>query len=157
MLRIGLVISAVLTATPAFGCSIPVFRYALEQWPPSPYALVVYHRGPLSKEDQATVARITEATRGANVRVKDVDLGDKPDAGLQAAWDRNRKDTPPVFLRYPDSEPQIPSIWSGPLSAQPVIALFESPARRAVLDRLTLGNAAVIVLLLSGDTNADDA
>jgi len=157
MLRIGLVISAVLIATPAFSCSIPVFRYALEQWPPSPYALVVYHRGPLSKEDRAMVARITEVTRGANVRVKEVNLADEPDPGFKAVWDREGKNTPRLFLRYPDSDPQIPSVWSGPLSIEPVAALFDSPARRALFDRLTLGNAAAIVLLLSGDTKVDDA
>jgi len=33
---------------------------------------------------------------------------------------------------------------------------LDSPARRAVFDHLTLGNAAAIILLLSGDRHADD-
>jgi len=157
MLRIGLVISAVLTASPAFGCSLPVFRYALEQWQPSPYALVVYHKGPLSKDHRAALAQIIEATREANIRVKDVDLENDSDRDLKVVWDREGKETPRVVLRYPDSDPQIPSVWSGPLSVELVVALFDSPARRAVFDRLTLGNAGVIVLLLSGDAKADEA
>jgi hypothetical protein len=35
--------------------------------------------------------------------------------------------------------------------------LFDSPARRAVFDRLTAGHAGVVVLLLSGNTTADQA
>ena len=103
------------------------------------------------------VARITEVTRGANVRVKEVNLADEPDPGFKAVWDREGKNTPRLFLRYPDSDPQIPSVWSGPLSIEPVAALFDSPARQAIFNRLTLGNAAVIVLLLSDDAKADNA
>jgi hypothetical protein len=158
MPRIGLAVLAIFLAQPAFACSIPVFRYALEQWPPSPYGLVVYHKGALSKVDRATVQQMAEAARRANVKVTTVDLNGDVDPDQKAVWDREGKDlkTPRVFLRYPESGPEIPSLWSGPLVVEPVVALFDSPGRRAIFDHLTRGNAAAIVLLLSGDQKADD-
>src|SRR5262245_44955588 len=159
MLRIGFVISAVLIASPAFGCSIPVFRYALEQWPPSPYELVLYHKGQLADEERVAWERIAGATRGSNVRMADVELDGPSDPDRKAVWDHEGKNTPTprVFLRYPDSDPQIPSLWSGPLNVATIVALFDSPSRRAVFDQLTLGNAAAIVLLQSGDAKSDAA
>jgi hypothetical protein len=158
MLRFGLAVFVTLLASPAFACSIPVFRYALEQWPPSPYQLVVYHQGALSKDDRATFQKIADAARRANVEVSAVDL-ENAEPGQKAVWEREGKGIrmPRVLLRYPLSEPEFPSVWSGPLAIEPVVALFDSPARRAVFDRLTLGNAGVGVLLLSGDQPADDA
>src|SRR5262245_60241535 len=120
MPRIGLAVFVALLAQPAFACSIPVFRYALEQWPPSPYALVVYHKGPLTKADRATVQQIADASRRANVKVTTVDLEGDVDPDQRAVWDHEGKtaSTPRVFLRYPDSSAEIPSLWSGPLAVQ---------------------------------------
>lgn len=159
MPRIGLVVFAIFLAQPAYACSIPVFRYALEQWAPSPYALVVYHNGPLTKGDRAAVQQISDATHRANIKITTVDLDSDIDPDQKAVWDREGKNlkTPCVFLRYPDSTTEIPSLWSGPLVVEPIVALFDSPARQAIFDRLTLGNASAIVLLLSGNQKADDA
>ncbi|HKA05690.1 MAG TPA: hypothetical protein VKD71_00440 [Gemmataceae bacterium] len=159
MPRIGFAVFAVFLAQPAFACSIPVFRYALEQWPPSHYALVVYHNGPINKEERAAVQKISDAARRANVRVTTIDLKGDVDPEQKAVWDREGKDakTPRVLLRYPESGPEIPSLLSCPLVVEPIVALLDSPARRAIFDRLTLGNAAAIVLLLCGDQKADDA
>src|SRR6476660_6351684 len=147
MPRIGLAVFVALLAQPAFACSIPVFRYALEQWPPSPYALIVYHKGPLSKAERATVQQIADASRRANVKLTTVDLDGDVEPDQKAIWDREEKDTktPRVILRYPESGAEIPSLWSGPLAAEPIFALLDSPARRAVFDHLTLGNASAII------------
>ena len=48
-------------------------------------------------------------------------------------------------------------IWSGPLNSTSVTALLDSPARKAIAERLTEGESAVWVLLESGDKAADDA
>jgi hypothetical protein len=159
MPRIGLAVFAIFLAQPAFACSIPVFRYSLERWAPSPYALVVYHNGPLTKEDRSAVQQILDAGHRANAKVTTVDLDGDVDPDQKAVWDREGKNlkAPRVFLRYPDCHADIPSLWSGPLVVEPIVALFDSTARQAIFDRLTLGNAAVIVLLLSGDQKADDA
>jgi len=159
MARFGLTLTAcLLTVAPAFACSVPVFRYALERWQPAKYDLVVYHRGPLARADGETVHRFETAALRANVRVIDADLDAKLGPDLSAVWDREGKDAalPRLVLRYPDSGPQLASVWAGPLSTDPE-TIFISPARRAIFDRLTAGHAAVVVLLLSGDPAADQA
>ena len=39
-------------ASPVWPCSVPVFRYALERWAPSDYELWIFHRGPLTADQQ---------------------------------------------------------------------------------------------------------
>jgi hypothetical protein len=159
MARFGLTLFACLLFGPqTFACSVPVFRYALERWQPAKYELVVYHRGPLSRGDMDAVRRFEATAVRANVRITDADLDGRLDVDLQAVWDREGKDDvlPRLVLRYPDSSSQVPSVWSRPLSADREM-IFNSPARRAVFERLTAGHAAVVVLLLSGDPAADQA
>jgi hypothetical protein len=159
MRRFGLVLTALLTiALPSFACSVPVFRYALERWQPARYDLVVYHHRPLSPADRATFRQLESAARTANVRLTDADLDGRVGPDLKAVWVREGKDAalPRIVLRYPDTKPEVPSVWTGPLTAE-ATALFDSPARRAIFDRLTVGYAGVVILLLSGDATADDA
>ena len=44
-----------LSLASALACSVPVFRYALEKWPPDVYQATVFHRGPLTSAQQALV------------------------------------------------------------------------------------------------------
>src|SRR5262249_21629164 len=158
MLRFGLAVFTALILLPdATACSVPVFRYALENWPPSKYQLVVYHRGPFATKDAETVRRLEAAVGRANVGVTDVDLAGSVPAPLQKVWDQVGKDSPlpRLVLRYPDSGEDTPIAWTGPLSDDNVILLSESPARRRVFERLTAGQAGVVVLLLSGDEALD--
>lgn len=159
MARFGLALSAcLLIGFPAFACSVPVFRYALERWQPSRYELVVYHRGQLGPADREAVRRLEAAAGRANARVTTADLAGRLDPDLSTVWDREGKDAflPRLVLRYPESGPELPSVWAGPLSTDPA-ALLDSPARRAAFNRLTAGHAGVIVLLLNGDATADVA
>jgi hypothetical protein len=158
MLRFGLaVFTALLLLTDATACSVPVFRYALENWPPSKYELVVYHQGPFADKDADIVRRLEAAAPRANVGVTDVDLAGSVPAELQKVWDRVGNDSPlpRLVLRYPDSGDETPIAWTGALSDGNVKTVFESPVRRQVFERLTAGQAGVVILLLSGDEAAD--
>jgi hypothetical protein len=160
MARFGLVLCAVCLTCPTLrACSVPVFRYALERWPAARYDLLIFHRGPLSSSDRDAVRRIESDAARANVTVRPVELDAKIDGDLRAVWDREGKaaEVPRLVLRYPDSGPQIPSLWSGPLSAASIPPLIDSPARRAMFDRLTAGHAGAVLLLLSGNATADAA
>lgn len=160
MARFGPALCAVLLACPSLhACSVPVFRYALERWQPARYELVLYHRGPLPAADRDAAGRLEKAVGPANVVVTDIDLDTSSDRRLRAVWEHEGKDVPlpRLVLRYPDAGPQIPSLWSGPVSADALPALLDSPARRQLFDRLTTGHAAAVVLLLSGDATADEA
>jgi hypothetical protein len=51
----GLLVAGVLGPQSADACRIPVFRYALERWDPSPYDVIVLTRGPLDAALQERV------------------------------------------------------------------------------------------------------
>lgn len=143
-------------------CSVPVFRYALEQWEPDAYHLLVLHDGVLSTA-QLTLLESLTAVGGdeppVNLVITHVPAAAIPgDAALQAAWSqRAMSDTPLLVLRFPAplQDPRV--IWSAPLSAAAVEALHASPTRRELTRRLLDGESLVWLLLQSGDATADTA
>jgi hypothetical protein len=158
MARFGLILTLVLFASSAAeACSVPVFRYALERWPPSKYDLFIYHRGPLSPADEKAIAGLKLSARQANVSFVPIDLAKEVDANRQAIWDREpgASQLPRVVLRYPDSSPKVASVWSGPLLDAAKASLFVSLARQAVFNKITVGYTSAIILVLSGNDEAD--
>lgn len=145
----------------ARACSIPVFRYAIERWAPGSYEAIVFHRGPLGAADKAALAVLADADRGPpiNLSFTTVDLdAETPDPASQTLWEAQKGATAPwLVLRSPDAEPKDPPVYAGPLDAQAVAGWSDSPARRAVAERLLKGESAVWVLLESGDRAGDDA
>jgi hypothetical protein len=140
-------------------CNIPVFRYALEHWEPSPYELLVYHRGPLDAEANALLRGIAEHRPQANIIVTTVDLAGDVDESHRKLWETHGKDVklPWLLLRFPDSRLQSVPAESGPLTEERITTLLNSPARHTVAESLVRGDSAVFVLLESGDIKADDA
>lgn len=161
MARIGLAAFAVFSCLPliANACSVPVFRFALEQWATSNYELLVFANGPLSVEDRKMLAQIKQSSRQSNLVIREVRVDAQMRKEFQAIWAAEGKSPalPRLVLRFPDSKPEVPSAWSGPIKGLIAERLIHSPARQAIYDQLTAGNAAVIVLLLSGDSAADEA
>lgn len=159
MARCAVIVTTLFFLVPAANaCSIPVFRYALEQWPPAKYELLLFHGRPLTAEERQIVGAINQSTKSANLTVRQVNLAGELDKDLRVIFDRECRDIPDpqAVLRYPDSGSKIAGIWSGPLAELKTKDLTDSPARRAAFDHLTMGSAAVVVLLLSGDKPADD-
>lgn len=148
-----IVLSILCVAADARACSVPVFRYALERWKPARYPAHVFHRGPLSEAQKATLAKLDVP---ANLDVTAVDL-DEADADALALWKRHGKEDalPFVVVRYPDAEMDQPPLWSGKLD-KTLAPLLDSPARREVVKGLTRGDSVVWVLMLSGDEKADE-
>jgi len=144
----------------ALACQTPVFRYALERWKPSVYPLLVFHRGALTAEQEkavATLRHLGETQKLANVALRLVDLAEPMPEGVATVWKAQTNATAPwVVLRYPDSEPETPSAWAGPLTAQNLERLVDSPLRRAVVRGLAAGHAAVWIVLECGDRAADE-
>jgi hypothetical protein len=138
---------------------MPVFRYALERFASDPYEFVVFHRGPLSTEHKQVVTateKLAEDTNWpVNLTVRLVDLAatqtEKPARTPPA-------DAPLPWLAVvpPRGADEMP-LWSGPLRADDIRALVDSPARRAVAHRLMKGESAVFLLLESGRKEADEA
>ena len=159
-----LAVPAGLLALPsrAPACSVPVFRYALERWPPDFFPVLVFHKGPLSAEDKKTVDWLekTADSEGslANLHVRTVDLGaEKVDERAKAVYDEHGKGTLPVMVAlFPIVSRKPRVVLSEPLSLAGAKTLAVSPARHEVARRLLGGESAVWVFLESGKKKADD-
>jgi hypothetical protein len=150
MRRFGPVLIAVLAyAGDARPCSVPVFRYALENWAPSKYELLYVHdsRAVDRPDPDALRARF----KNANLTARLVDVAAEVDAATRKLVGTEPK--PGLILRYPDAGEQIPAAWRGASGDR----IATSPARRKLIDRLKSGYAGVVVLLLSGDKEQDAA
>jgi len=149
-------------AATAWACSVPVFRYALERWRVDPYEVYVFHRGPLS-DAQAKAVEALRAAESAEqgdgvVSLTVVDVASEPDADVAKVWQAHASEPlPRVVARFPEAFGIPIDAWAGPLGAESVAALLDSPARRQVARRLLENDSAVFVLLESGDRGADDA
>jgi hypothetical protein len=158
-IRFGLAAFFLLLLVPATGraCSIPVFRYALERWRPSPYEVLVYHRGQLGESDRKALKGLDILAQGANLDVADVDLDRNGDKELKVLWEKHGKDKPLpwVIVRFPEADSRTPLAWSGPLDAAKLKSLIDSPCRQQIVRKLFGGASAVFVLLESGDEKAD--
>ena len=144
-------------AAPA--CNVPVFRYALERWEADPYEIVVFHSAPLTAEQQALLETLekTGQNRLANLTVSRVDLAGEVSPPLRRLWSAQVNPRPPwMVVRYPRQTSIEPSAGAGPLSAETVSSLLESPGRRDIAQKLVSGDAVVWLLLGSADSGDGD-
>lgn len=161
-LACGIVAILTVTAPAGRACTVPVFRYALENWPADPYRALVFHRGKLDPADQAIVDWLEEqaSAEGAQVNclVRCIDLALESDQASQTRPTTTTAATlPRLVLRYPAITRVNVDLWAGPLSKPAAARLIHSPARREIAKRLLDGEAIVWVLLASGDRAKDDA
>jgi hypothetical protein len=132
---------------------VPVFRYALEHWEADPFQITVFHRGELSEAQR----RLIPADQLANARVQTVDLAARPPAEFLGLWEEQKTAVLPwVMVRFPRVTNIHATVIAGPLQ-ELAGRLFESPARKELVERLGAGESAVWVLLESGDKVKDDA
>ncbi len=158
-LRLAALVATALWAWAVPACNVPVSRYALERWEADPYELVVFRREPLTTQRQALLERLEKVGRDglANLSVSNVNVSAEMPESLRALWATQANPTLPwMVLRYPPkTRIELPA-WAGPLSAETVGVLLESPARQDIGQRLLRGDAVVWLLLESGDQQRDD-
>jgi len=142
-----------------WACNVPVFRYALERWEPDAYSLLVFHRGPLSEADGASLDKLEGGEANAalcNINVRRVDLSRGTPDGLKELWaQQGDPKLPWMVLCYPPRAPGWEVAWAGPLTAESAAQIMDSPARRELLRRLQQGEAVVWLLVESGDAKRD--
>jgi len=159
---------AAIAGPPAGACSVPVFRYALEEWPPDPYLAVVFHRGPLGDKDQAVIEGLKRAADdpnvGANIEVQTVDLAKEVPAECRKLHEKCSPKTLPWVavvnpMRFKGAARPLEELvaWSGPLDKAEVALLLDSPCRKELARRLLKGDSVVWLLLESGSKEKDDA
>ena len=152
-----------LLASPStFSCTVPTFLYALENWPPDPYEVLVFHKGGLAGEALRAYRRLKRASfregGTANIVVREIDLSGSPGQLALKVW-RERPEgasLPWVVALYPPNITPPRVAWQGPLTTEAVSALLDSPARRKIANRLIEGDAVVWVVLESGRKAKDD-
>ena len=158
-LRHTLYVTATFCTMAAAACNVPVFRYALERWEADPYEIVVFHREPLTVEQEVILAGMEKAGRDgtANLTVNRVNLAGEVPPPLRLLWNAQENPTSPwMVARYPRQSRIENPAWAGPLTAETVGALLDSPARRDLARKLLRGDAVVWLLLESGDRERDD-
>ncbi len=150
------VLGTTLATVSLWACSVPVFRYPLEQWPPDVYQATVFHRGPLSAAQQALARELNgDGPAGrlrANVSLQTVDLAQNPAPELLDFWRELRAENLPwLLVRYPHAVRLPDQIISASFVETTVRQLLDSPARKELTRRVAQGDSAVWVLLESGD------
>ncbi|MBM4018127.1 MAG: hypothetical protein FJ288_07320 [Planctomycetes bacterium] len=160
----GMLIAGVLVfpCGPARACNVPVFRYALERWPPAPYEVLVFHCGPLAAADQEALEHLRKLGRTADpfapIALRTVDLNYTDDAEAQQLWQSHQGATLPwIIARYPHYIGVTEPFFGGPLTQEVAARLLDSPVRRRIARDLLEGQTAVFVLLESVAREKDDA
>ncbi len=137
-------------------CDVPVFKYALNTWPPDAYELVVVHRGGedasrlLEQLRQAAGGFVNMAVREAAPEVVQKKYGVLLDEGQSGAL-------PWLIVRYPVRMDTRGLVWAGSASVDEVGVWTDSPIRRKITRMLLDGSVGVWVFLESGDKTKDEA
>ncbi|QEG02235.1 hypothetical protein Mal15_63210 [Stieleria maiorica] len=160
LLSIGLI---AITAAPADACQVPVFRYALERWPADNFELVVLHDGPLGDAESKLVDSLRDSghqsSGSANCGVKVIEAGKAQDELLRSVWAQHGRPGQAVLASlYPVTAQEVPDrlIDAGPLDADTVANLVDSPIRQEIAKRLVAGESAVWIFVPCGDPKQDE-
>ncbi|MEO2036746.1 MAG: hypothetical protein ABGZ35_32120 [Planctomycetaceae bacterium] len=150
-----------LVAAQVMACSIPVFRYALENWQPDPYVAYVLHNEDLTPEQQNLVsalrARDRAGSTSANLIVETIDLNSDPDEFATKLHEENASQKLPcLVVQTPARMGEPETVFSSDLTSSSVAQLVNSPLRTEIQERLLKGDSVVWVYLESGRTDKDD-
>ncbi|MGZ0162748.1 MAG: hypothetical protein ACKVII_02450 [Planctomycetales bacterium] len=156
------VVACLITASSAQACSVPVFRYALEQWRPDNFEVIVFHKGPLSDAEKDLAAKVEpkniDASYTANAWVRMVDLDASPEPAILELWEQQKSETLPwMLVRSPAKFGKPLNVVSQEFNEENVTSLLDSPLRKKITEGILKGDSVVWVLLKSGDKAKDDA
>ena len=151
---------AVVWCASAHACPLPVFRYALENWEPVLYEVVVFHRGALTADEKAVYDALrsfgADDRRIANYSAREVDLSADVSDDDRRLWESQAPaPLPRIVLLLPPALSRRTVVWSAPLTPENARRLMDSPARREIARRIVAGDSAVWVLV-EGPRKADN-
>lgn len=143
-----LIVIAAFGRPESLGCSVPVFRYALERWPADYYLAEIEYSHELSGEAKSAAELLKKCSEGDGETLCNLDVRLKQVEGLGK---------PKITLRYPRPN-RIPiEVWSGELNLASVKSIVDSPVRKEIVKRLIAGESAVWIFLESGNSEKDAA
>ncbi|MFZ5833734.1 MAG: hypothetical protein ACOY3P_26910 [Planctomycetota bacterium] len=162
---LAVVLSVLARPVAVEACSVPVFRYALEQWTPDPYLLLVFSHddGKLSISEWIEKLKLPVDENGqplANLLPVSMSLTEPPgNPRFKTIWEENHDKAKPGHpwgvVCYPEAAGLEQAAWAGPLTDEALKALLHSPARSELVKRMVGGDSVVWLLLGSGDEKAD--
>ena len=142
---------ALLVQISVLACNVPVFRYALERWPVSPYRAVVVRDKELSKEDKANYDLLEKAGNGEdgmlNLVVWNPNKEDLEKSGLNKVLPAGPAPEAMVHLLYPVATGVDKPFWSGRLSKESVAKIRGSDFRKKLVEKIVEGNSGVFILM----------
>ena len=136
------------------GCSLPVFSYALENWPQSPHQIIIFHDKPLTTDENTLLKKLKKFKYQENLDIIDCDTSKEVPARLQKAWKVAQKNSGTTMMLYLYDEPDFP-LFNGPLSATSISTLLDLKIRKNISKLLIYGDTAVWLLFKSGDKKKD--
>ena len=132
----------------SLGCSVPVFRYALERWPADYYIAEIEYSQELAGDAKKAVDLLKKCSEGDGETPCNLHVKLKKVEGLSK---------PKLTLRFP-MQSRIPvDAWSGELNLAAVKSIVDSPVRKEITKRLIAGDSAVWIFLKSGNAEKDAA
>ncbi len=146
----------------SYGCSAPVFRYALENWPADPYFVGIVHKGELTGEAKAAAELLEKYCRSkggaANIAINYLDILGPHAAELKdvIAFEKIDPNEPCLLVYLPAIAGSNKPVWKSPLTAEHVEKIIDSPMRREIAKHLLEADSAVWVFLETGDAEKDD-
>ncbi len=127
---------ALMLPTVATACTVPVFRYALDRWPPDAFRL----EAPAAALRGEPIASDLRGDEGVRLNIEALPLEQEQNARLL----------------FPAQSGEAAAVWSGELNAANYRAIVASPARGEIAKRLLAGETAVWVLVESGSPAASE-
>ena len=139
---------ATLLPGPVTACDDPVYRYALERWPPDDFRLVMES----STRESLRRELASLESRGPRPNVAVLDIAEAERVGRRPEPGRILLLAPPDGSRSGSNA----EVWSGPATAATLAGIAESPARRELVERLIAGEAIVWVVVERGEAAGDE-
>ena len=145
----------------AWACSVPVFRYALESWPPDVYEMVIFRRGPFSAKDQEAINVLKQGSDRDDadpcIYYMSVDVAEEIPEQFKKMWKGVEGQPLPVMVvKFPAYTQIEEPFWSGPLHSDLVEALLISPVRGEIARRILAGDSSVFVFVGGEDSKEND-
>jgi hypothetical protein len=138
--RVLLLLAALASCT--FGCSVPVFRYALDRWVPDAFRLKA---PPAAFQNEPLATEFRNLGQVSPLNLEALRIPDAPPDGA-------------ARLSFPShDETESVVAWSGALTPATFKTLIESSGRTELGRRIIAGDSAVWVLVESGERETDDA
>ena len=149
-------------ARQAHGCSVPVFRYALERWRPALYTAWVLHPGPLPSPYIEAISALDSfcQTNSINLAVHSIDSTQPLPGELEpqrAICAGVKAGNPLLIVQFPKRLNLSAPLYSGPITGGVLHSLIFSESRRQLAERLGRGDSAIFVVLENDDATDSQA